>query len=500
MFTKKLPTPITILMYVTIVAAIATWMLPAGKYDTLIYENNSFVVQTSNTSIPLPFSQRTLDSLHILIKADKFKNGDIRKPVSVPGTYHRLPENHQGIINIIEAPIKGIYDTIDIILFILFLGGFMNIFYQTGAMEKGLIFLSYKMKGREKWLIITLTFLFSFGGSSYGMAEEAMVFYPVMVPLFLAAGYDLLIPVAVIFGGTQLGTLSSFSNPFSTIIASSAAGVNWTDGFYERVLMFIVSTAVTIWYLNRYGKKLKKHPHSSLVYKIDGDIPSPYPSLPANEEIHLTLERKTRLLLLLFLLTFLIMIAGVVFFDWWLLEMTAIFLFASVLVAFIIRMKERVFVEKFIKGAEGLLSVAFIVGVARGVTIILNEGYISDTILYYSSQVVSHMPPALFIILLLVMYLIFTLFISSTSGMAVVTMPIIGSLAVVAGVPGREIVNAYLFGMGIMGFISPTNLILPSLALVNNVSYKAWLRFIYPLLIILFVIGALFLIIGVKMG
>ena len=379
-------------------------------------------------------------------------------------------------------------------------GGFMNVFYQTGAMEKGLVYLSYKMKGKEKWLIIILTFLFSFGGASYGMAEEALVFYPVMVPLFLAAGYDLLIPVAVIFGGTQLGTLSSFSNPFSTIIASNAAGINWTDGFYERMLMFIVSTAVTIWYLNRYGKKLKRDAHASFVYKIDGGVPSPYPTLSATPEIHTTLERKTRWLLLLFLFTFLIMIAGVVFFDWWLLEMTAIFLVASVIIAFIIRMKERVFIEKFIKGAEGLLSVAFIIGVARGVTIILNEGYISDTILYYSSQVVSHMPPTLFIVLLLVLYLIFTLFISSTSGMAVVTMPIIGSLAVVAGVPGREIINAYLFGMGIMGFISPTNLILPSLALVNNVSYKAWLRFIYPLLIILFVISALFLIVGVKMG
>jgi len=121
-------------MYVTIVGAIGTWMLPAGKYNTLAYENNSFVVQTPDTTISLPFSQRTLDSLQILIPADKFKSGDIRKPVSIPGTYHRLPENHQGIINIIEAPIKGIYDTIDIILFVLFLGGFMNVFYHTCAL------------------------------------------------------------------------------------------------------------------------------------------------------------------------------------------------------------------------------------------------------------------------------------------------------------------------------------------------------------------------------
>src|SRR6185437_1466177 len=236
-------------------------------------------------------------SLHILIKADKFKNGDIRKPVSVPGTYHRLPENHQGIINIIEAPIKGIYDTIDIILFILFIGGFMNIFYQTGAMEKGLIFLSYKMKGREKWLIITLTFLFSFGGSSYGMAEEAMVFYPVMVPLFLAAGYDLLIPVAVIFGGTQLGTLSSFSNPFSTIIASQVAGVNWSDGLTGRILLFVISTAITILYITRYAKKIKANPSLSLVYRVDGPVKSPFAMPDDATALQTKIDRKTGIML-----------------------------------------------------------------------------------------------------------------------------------------------------------------------------------------------------------
>lgn len=498
MFKRKVPTPITVLMIVTIVAAVATWLLPAGKYNTLSYENDSFVVQTSDSSVVLPFTQRTLDSLHILITPDKFKNGDIRKPVSVPGTYHHLAYHGQGIIDVIEAPIKGIYDTIYIILFILMIGGFMGIFYQTGTMEKGIIYLSYKMKGKEKWLIIILTFLFSFAGSSYGMAEEALVFYPVIVPLFLAAGYDLIVPVAVLFGGNALGFLSSFTNPFSTIIASNAAGVKWTDGLYERILMFVASTAVTILYIERYGRKIKKDPKASFVYKTDGDIKSPYPVFSANEETHIILDRKARLLLLLFLFTFLSMITGVVFFDWWLTEMSALFLFSSILIAVLIRMKEKVFIEKFIKGAEGLLSVAFIVGVARGVTVILNEGYVSDTILYYSAQFISHMPATLFIIVLLLLYNIFTLFISSSSGMAVVTMPIIGSLAIIAGVPGREIVNAYLYGMGIMTFITPTGLILPSLALVN-VSYKAWLRFIYPLMLILFIISALFLVVGIRM-
>jgi len=498
MFTRKVPTPITVLMIVTVIAAIATWLLPAGQYNTLSYKGDDSFTINSNGTIQLPFTQHTLDSLHILITIDKFKNGDIRKPVSIPGSYHHLPQNGQGIIDVLQAPIKGIYDTIDIILFILVIGGFVNVFYQTGAMEKGLIYLSHRMKGKEKWLIIILTFLFSFAGSSYGMAEEALAFYPLMVPLFLAAGYDLLIPVAVIFGGTALGTLSSFSDPFSTIIASNAAGVKWTDGFYGRLLMFVVSTAVMIIYIVRYANKTKKDPTASFVYRYDRDIKSPYSTLDVNTDTKMKLERKTSLLLLIFLFTFLIMIAGVIFLGWWLLEMSTLFLASSITIAVLVRMQEKLFIEKFIKGAESLLSVAFIVGIARGVTVILNQGYISGTILYYSAQFVSTMPPILFIVLLLILYNIFTLFISSSSGMAVVTMPIMGSLAIVANVPGREIVNAYLYGMGIMMFITPTGLILPSLALVN-VSYKAWLRFIYPLMLILFLISALFLTIGVKM-
>ncbi len=100
------------------------------------------------------------------------------------------------------------------------------------------------------------------------MAEEALVFYPVIVPLFLAAGYDLIVPVAVLFGGNALGFLSSFTNPFSTIIASNAAGVKWTDGLYERILMFVASTAVTILYIERYGRKIKKIPKHLLCTKL----------------------------------------------------------------------------------------------------------------------------------------------------------------------------------------------------------------------------------------
>ena len=193
------------------------------------------------------------------------------------------------------------------------------------------------------------------------------------------------------------------------------------------------------------------------------------------------------------------MIVGVVFFEWWLLEMTTLFFGSALLLAIILRMKETIFVTKFIEGAAGLLSVALIIGTARGVTVILNDGNISYSIIYYAAGLAGGMPASVFIVAMLVIYMIFSLFISSSSGMAVLTMPIMGSLATLVDVPGKEIVNAYLYGMGIVGFISPTGLMLPALAL-TNLSIKTWWHFIYPLLAMLLLLCAAVLIAGVLLA
>ncbi|MFC4261512.1 YfcC family protein [Ferruginibacter yonginensis] len=494
----KLPSPISILMVVIIIAAICTWLIPAGKFDTIAYnsDTNTFIINQSGKDQTVAFTQTALDSLHIKVPLQNFSNGGIKKPLSIPGTYHTLPTNKQGFVAVLQAPIKGIYDSVDIVFFVLFIGAFMQIFNQSGAMEKGLASLSYTMKGREAWLIIILTFLFAFAGASYGMAEEGLVFYAILVPIFLTAGYDLIVPVAVIFGGTQLGTLASFTNPFSTIIASNAAGINWTDGLAERTIMFVVTTVVFIAYVIRYANKIKKDPTQSWVYKIDGPTAHSFQKMDVTSTAPASLGIKNSMLLLLFLATFLGMIAGVIWFDWWLKEMTALFFLSAIIVAIILKMKETAVIKNFIEGAQSLLSVALIIGVARGVTTVLNEGNISDTIVQYASNAISGMPPSLFIVMMLLMFVMFTLFISSSSGMAVLTMPIMGALAVVANVPGREIVNAYLFGMGIMGFITPTGLILPSLALVN-VSIKAWFKFITPVLLILITLCIICLLVGI---
>jgi uncharacterized ion transporter superfamily protein YfcC len=491
--TKAIPSPITILMAIIVLAAIATWLIPAGKYNTLAKaDGDFFTISTPKGDTTIAFTQQSLDSLQIKIPLEKFESGAIYKPISIPGSYQKVQKNKQGFIEILKAPLRGIVDTIETILFVLVIGGFIQVFNASGSLTKGLTSLAVNMKGREKWLIVILTFLFSFGGSSYGMAEEGLVFYPIIVPVFLAAGFDLIVPVAVIFAGTQLGTLSSFSNPFSTITASNAAGISWTDGLIERCILFVLSTAITVWYIIRYANKVKKDPTQSLVYKIDGNPSSTFTALNLEEGAE-KLDVRTKLSLVIFFCSFLFMIYGVIFKGWYFIEMTAIFLAASILLAIVLKLKENDFIQNFIAGAKDLLSVAFIIGVARGVTIILNDGKISDSILYYSAKMVGGFPPVLFILILLGLFMLFTLFISSSSGMAVLTMPIIGALAILVNVPGKEVVNAYLFGMGIMGFITPTGLILPSLALVN-VSFKAWMKFITPLLIMLFILCSIFLV------
>ncbi|MEO8116952.1 MAG: YfcC family protein [Bacteroidota bacterium] len=496
---KSLPTPLTLLMLAIILGAIATWLLPAGQYSKLSVENKkAFVITSTSGSVNLPFTQKTLDSLSIKIALQKFSNGDIRKPISVPGTYQKQKANPQGIIAILQAPVKGILDSIDISLFILLIGGFMAVFNKTGAMFKGVKYLAQQMKGKERLLIVILVFVFSFFGGSYGMDVESIVFYPVLVPLFMAEDYDVMVPLAIVFGGTCVGFIASFTNPFSTIIASNAAGINWIDGLYERILFFVIATSLLAWYILRYAAKVKKDRTASIVYKVDGITQSPFEIEVHTEGTREKLSAKSKLLLFIFVSTFITMIAGIVFLNWWTTEMSTLFFGSAILVGFIHRIGEKIFVTEFIKGAASLLSVALIIGMARGVTIILNDGLVGDSILFYASNVVQHFQPGIFIILVMIFYFFFAILVSSSSGMAVLTMPIIGALAIIVNIPGREIVNAYLFGIGIMFLISPTGSAFPALLMVK-VSYKAWLKFITPLIIALLILSAIFLIIGIHL-
>ena len=481
----KFPTAQTILLIIAAMVALLTWIVPSGKYDTLSYSasENIFNLNGLDKQTQVEATQTSLNDLNIKIPLEKFTSGDIWKPINIPNTYKKLGANPQGVLEFIKAPIKGIIEASDIIFLVLFIGGLIGIMNLTGAFDAGISWMAKVLKGREFILIILVTFLISLGGTTFGLAEETIAFYPILIPVFLAAKYDAMVALASIYLGSSIGTMYSTVNPFSVIIASDAAGINWTTGMNGRIIMFIVGTLISILYIIRYAQRVKKDPSKSIIFSQKEEIEQLFGNT-TNSTIKLT--SRLRLIIFVFSMCFVIMVYGVSQLRWWFIEMTSVFLVGAVLIGFIAKIKESVFVDTFVKGASDLLGVAIIIGIARGITVLMNDGLISDTMLYYASNVTTGMNKGLFINAMLYIYAGLSFFIPSSSGMAVLTMPILSPLADGVGIGREAVVNAYQYGMGLFAFINPTGLILASLAIVK-VGFDKWLKFVMPLVLILLV-------------
>lgn len=492
----KFPTAQTILFMIAAFVTILTWLVPAGKYDNLAYNSttNAFTKTSQEKSTDLPATQETLESLNIKIPLEKFTSGDIYKPIGIPNTYHELKSQPQGFSDFIKSPIKGIIASADIIFLILIIGGLIGIMNLTGAFDAGISWLAKTLEGREFVLIILVTTLIAIGGTTFGLAEETMAFFPILIPVFLAARYDAIVGLACIFLGSAIGTMCSTINPFSTIIASDAAGINWTTGLTNRLIMLCICLIITIIYILRYAKRVKSDPSKSLIYDQKEELEHLFGLNKMNDATVLT--PKLRFILVVFTLCFIVMIVGVSFLDWWFVEMTAVFLVGAILIGIIANLKESVFIEEFVKGAADLLSVAFIVGIARGVTILMENGLISDTILYHASTLTEGMNKGVFTNVMLVIYSGLSFFMPSSSGMAVLTMPIMSPLADTVNIGRETIVDTYQYGPGLFYLINPTGLILAALAIVK-IGFNKWLKFVMPLLVILFVTTMIMLTISV---
>ncbi len=489
----QLPSAHSIILIIAALVAMMTWLIPSGKFQQLSYDSdqNIFLVESKDGSTEIAASQESLDDLGIQIPLEKFTNGDIWKPIGIPNSYYALDSNPQGFIDFIQSPLKGIMEAIDVILFVLIIGGFIGIIQYTGIFELGIKWLAQKLKGREYWLIIIVTSLIALGGTTFGLAEETIAFFPILIPVFVAAGYDPLVAVATLFMGSSIGTTASTVNPFSTIIASDSAGITWTSGLEVRLIVLFVLLTITIWYIIRYANRVRKDPSKSLMTE---DYRNKWKQESSTGPTNFGTSKV--LITLIFVLSFVLMIYGVSKLDWWFLEMTSIFFVASVLVAIIGRVKEKIFVSEFVKGANSLLSVALIIGIARGVTVLMEDGLISDTILYYASGMVEGMPSMVFINCLFGVFAVLSFFVPSSSGLAVLTMPIMAPLADVVGIDRSSIVDAYQYGSGIFHIINPTGLLLPSLA-IAEIGFGKWLKFIMPLFILLVVVMLLVLSISI---
>lgn len=476
------PSAFTVLMLVLLLATILTWVVPAGKFKTLTYNADSTKFELTDQKgevKELPGEQKTLDNLKISIKLDSFKNKDIKKPIAIPNTYARIESSPQGPIDFVKAPIEGIIDSIDIIVFILILGGVIGIVNESHSFDAGINALAKIIKGKEFLLVVILFLLIALGGTTFGLAEETIAFYPILMPIFIASGYDAIVAIATIYMGSSIGSMFSTTNPFATVIGSNAAGISFKTGMGSRIVALVLASIITLIYIYMYIKKVKKDPTKSLVYEQMDALKAKYLSSGNDEDKKFTVRKK--IMLIIFALAFPTMIYGVVAKGWWFTEMTALFFFVGLLLMFISGFSEKKAVSTFFNGAADLVSVAIVVGVARAINIIMDRGNISDTLLNASANSVTGMNGILFAAVLFLLFSVLGLFIPSSSGLATLSMPIVAPLGDTVNVGRDVVVSAYNYGQGWMSFITPTGLILATLEMVD-VTYDKWLKFIMPLM------------------
>lgn len=493
---KKLefPTAFTVLFIVLLLVAFLTYVIPAGLFSKLSYdsEKNVFLVENHEGNIvTMPATQETLDKLNIKLSLDKFTSKSIKKPIAIPGTYKRIKQRPQGINEIIMAPVEGVMDTVDIMVFVLILGGIIGLINKTGTFDAGIAALSKKTKGKEFLLVIFVSALIAIGGTTFGLAEETIALYPILMPIFIASGYDALVCIAAIYMGSSIGTMYSTVNPFSVVIASNAAGISFSEGLTFRIIGLVLATIITLIYIFRYANRVKSDPKQSIISEEMPQIREQFLKDYDPENV-VKFDWKRILILIVFLSAFPIMIKGVSSGKWWFPEMSALFLAVSIIIIFLSGLSEKEAVNTFLDGAADLVSVVLIIGVARGINIIMDNGMISDTLLYQASNIIEHMSGGMFAVVQMFIFSILGFFIPSSSGLAVLSMPIMAPLADTVGLSRDIVVTAYNWGQGWIAFITPTGLILATLEMVN-VTYDKWLKFIMPLMIIIGVFSAVML-------
>ena len=484
------PGAFTILFVLTILTVLATHVVQAGSYSKLEYKGDTFsITEPSGKVDTMPATQETLDKLGVKIALKKFESGALTKPVSVPGTYKELKGHPAGVQDVTKSMVKGTIEAIDIIVFIFVLGGLIGVVRAAGAFESGLLALTKKTKGREFALVFAVSVFMVVGGTTCGLEEEAVAFYPILCPVFIALGYDSIICVGAIFLAGSMGTTFSTINPFSSVIASNAAGIQFTDGIWWRAAGCLVGGVVVVLYLYWYANKIKKNPEASLTYEDREKFNKQWAVDVGDSAGDFTWRKKVTLIL--FVSAFVLMVYGVMQLGWWFPDMAASFLAITIVIMFIVttgkeRLKEKQLVDAFTDGASSLVGVSLIIGLARGINTIMNEGKISDTLLEGASNLVQGMNGPVFIIMMMLIFFVLGFVVPSSSGLAVLAMPIMAPLGDSVGIERFIIVCAYQWGQYAMLFLAPTGLVMATLQMLD-MKFSAWLKFVWPMVV--FVLG-----------
>lgn len=435
------------------------------------------------------------------------------------------------------APIKGFADALPVCLFVMILGGFLGMMTETGALDNGIAVLVQKLKGNEIMLIPVLMLIFSLGGTTYGMCEETVPFYALLAATMMAAGFDPMVGAATVLLGAGCGCLGSTVNPFAVgaaVDALTGVGIEVNQSIIIGLgaVLWIVTTAMSIVFVMSYAKKVKADKGSTILSMQelkDAEEAHGKAASEVHEEVKLTGRQKG--VLIAFAFTFVVMIVGFIpladlnegvanFFDagavydadgnavvqgwsalitglpigqWYFDEASTWFFLMAVLIGIIGGLSEKQIVNTFITGAADMMSVVLVIALARGISVLMANTGLDVFVLNAAADALAGLSGVIFAPMSFLVYFGLSFLIPSTSGMATVSMPIMGPLAVKLGFSPEVMVMIFSAAIGVVNLFTPTSgAIMGGLALAK-IEWTTWLKFALKLIVALSVVCAIIL-------
>lgn len=425
------------------------------------------------------------------------------------------------ISTVVMATFNGFKDAIDICIFILILGGFLSIVNKTGALEAGIQKVVKRLNGNELRIIPVLMILFSIGGTTFGMAEETIPFYAILTPVMIVAGFDPIVSIGTVLLGSGAGVLGSTVNPFATGVAMdalTAIHIQTNTGLVIALgcVLWFTTTACAIYYVMNYAKKVKQEKGSTILSLQEQEEIEKHFKTDQSKTLEFTSKHKT--VLLFFAFTFIIMVVslipwqkfGIEIFNGWSSFLTGVnlgewyfgdlamwFLLMSIIIAAFFKIGEKQTITSFVAGTSDMLSVVLIIVVARGVSALMSSTNLDLFLLDRATNLLDGLSPILFVLGSYAIYFVLSFLIPSSSGLAYVTMPIMGGLAHRMGFPPEIMIMVFAATHGVINLTSPTSGILMGALELNKVEYSTWMKFIKTPIITIIVVNLITLIISI---
>lgn len=418
------------------------------------------------------------------------------RPVIDPGSFHDVAAAPASFMDLMLAVPRGLVGSAQIVFFVLIVGGAFAVLRRTGLIELGVENLSRQFAGRRLLLIPTLMVVFALLATFIGVPELSMVYVPILLPLLIALGYDSIVAAAVALCATGLGYSVGVFNPLNTGLAQQLADLPLYSGYPLRIALLAVLLAISIGYIMRYAHRLARNPARGLMAhdETEREKRERYQKIARDAGSRLSKRQWLAALLALGCLGFLIF--GVTHLGWYMTEISGLFILMMLLVGAAAGLAGETICESFTDGCREVMMGALVVGIARGVAVVLENGHVLDTMVFAMGQLVSELPPVFSAIGMYAAQLGINFFIPSGSGQALVTMPIMAPLADIVGVTRQTAVLAFQLGDGMSNIFYPTAGYFMATLGIAGVPWSKWIRFFLPLFLLWIVIATVFLILA----